>query len=324
MLPRPRVNRARTAPARRLGSKQDSAQSRNPRSATVHQYRQSGVAAASCYTLLSMARQRLGQHFLTDAGWREKIARAVGVSPHSALRSPAQESFCWIEVGAGHGEMTRHLASTGAPVYAIELDSRLAERLQALSREFPNVTIIPADVLAADLSSLAAGRRLRLYGNLPYYITSPILHRFFEFASLIDEIHIVIQLEVAFRLAARPGTRDYGYLSVLTQYFASPRIALKIPPGAFRPPPKVASALVSMKLPGESAHLDVGNPRDFLEFTKLCFSQKRKTLVNNLRSLAAPGAVRAALSALKLKPAARAEELSVAQLAALRHSLLKM
>lgn len=218
--------------------------------------------------------------------------------------------------------MTRHLAASRAPVYAIELDSRLAERLNALVAEFPNVIVVSRDILATDLSSIAAGRRIRLYGNLPYYITSPILHHLFDFARLIDEIHIVIQSEVAFRLAACPGTRDYGYLSVLTQYFATPRIALKLPPGAFHPPPKVGSALVSMKLPGESARLAIQDPQQFLEFVKLCFSQKRKTLVNNLRSIAEPDTVRVALLALKIKSAARAEELSVAQLAALGQELL--
>jgi len=111
---------------------------------------------------------------------------------------------------------------------------------------------------------------------------------------LIGEIHIVIQLEVAFRLVAQPGTRDYGYLSVLTQYFSKPEIALKIPRGAFRPPPEVGSALVSLRLPGEKAAAPVINEEKFLEFVKLCFAQKRKTLVNNLRSISEPEATRSA------------------------------
>lgn len=202
-------------------------------------------------------------------------------------------------------------------MYAIELDAPLVRRLQAMEQEFSNLTVIRGDVLQTDLSSLAAGRRIRLYGNLPYYITSPILHHFFRFAALIDEIHVVIQLEVAFRLAARPGTRDYGYLSVLTQFFSNPQIALKIPPGAFRPPPKVASALVTMKTPGKCARVFAGDPERFLEFVKLCFSQKRKTLVNNLRSLANREQVQAALAALGQKAESRAEELGVEQLASL-------
>ncbi len=154
-----------------------------------------------------MARQRLGQHFLADPGWREEIARAIRVSPQSiAPTSPGEaKSFCWLEIGAGHGEMTEHLASTGAPVYAIELDAQLASRLQRLTKRFPNLTVIPGDVLEIDIAQLAAGRKLRVYGNLPYYITSPILHHLFASAELIEEIHIVIQLEVALRLAASPG-----------------------------------------------------------------------------------------------------------------------
>jgi 16S rRNA (adenine1518-N6/adenine1519-N6)-dimethyltransferase len=265
-----------------------------------------------------MARQRLGQHFLYDAGWREKIARAIHVSRYSDERpAAAGKPYCWFEIGAGHGEMTEYLAATGAPVYAVELDPSLISHLQELSRKFPNLTIVPGDVLETDLASIAAGRRIRLYGNLPYYITSPILHRFFSFAELIDEIHIVIQLEVALRLAARPGTRDYGYLSVLTQYFSVPSIALEIPAGAFRPPPEVGSALVSLKLPGDKAQSGISDDERFLDFVKKCFAQKRKTLVNNLRGIATPEAVKATLADLGLSAAARAEELSVARLAAL-------
>ncbi len=265
-----------------------------------------------------MARQRLGQHFLYDAGWREKIARAIRISRHSDERPVAAEKpYCWIEIGAGHGEMTEHLAATGAPVYAVELDPPLISHLQQLSREFPNLSVVLGDVLEADLMSIAGGRRIRLYGNLPYYITSPILHHFFSFAELIDEIHIVIQLEVALRLAAHPGTRDYGYLSVLTQYFSVPSIALEIPPGAFRPPPEVGSALVSLKLPGDKAQLGISDDEQFLDFVKKCFAQKRKTLVNNLRGIATPERVKAALVDFRLSASARAEELSVAQLAAL-------
>jgi 16S rRNA (adenine1518-N6/adenine1519-N6)-dimethyltransferase len=265
-----------------------------------------------------MARQRLGQHFLYDAGWREKIARAIHVSRHSDERPAATEKpYCWIEIGAGHGEMTEFLARTGAPVYAVELDPPLISHLQQLGRKFRNLTVLPGDVLETDLASIAAGRRIRLYGNLPYYITSPILHRFFSFAELIDEIHIVIQLEVALRLAARPSTRDYGYLSVLTQYFSMPSLALEIPPGAFRPPPEVGSALVSLKLPGDKARLGISDDERFLDFVKKCFAQKRKTLVNNLRRIAAPETVKETLQDLGLSTAARGEELSVARLAAL-------
>lgn len=264
-----------------------------------------------------MTRQRLGQHFLSDPTWREQIARAIGISkntPHFSIPGEAK-NYCWIEIGAGHGEMTRHLVATGQPVIAVELDPPLARRLSELATEFPNLTVHHNDVLKTDLRELAAGRRVRIYGNLPYYITSPILHHFFEFADLIDEIHIVIQLEVALRLTARPGTRDYGYLSVLTRYFSRPSIELKIPRGAFRPPPEVGSALVSMRLPGEKKTAAIFDEAKFLDFVKLCFAQKRKTLVNNLRSISDPDKTREVLAEVSLKSGARAEELSATKLA---------
>jgi 16S rRNA (adenine1518-N6/adenine1519-N6)-dimethyltransferase len=270
-----------------------------------------------------MARQRLGQHFLADAGWREQIARAIGVSPHSTLRSESalDKSHCWIEIGAGHGEMTEHLASTGASVYAVELDAPLIQRLRRLTKKLPNLTVVPGDILETDIAALAAGRRVHIYGNLPYYITSPILHHFFTFADLIDEIHIVIQEEVALRLTAKPETKAYGYLSVITQLYTRPEFVLKIPRSAFSPPPEVDSALLTLRLPGERVKLRLCDEVAFLDFVKLCFSQKRKTLVNNLRALAKPDRVRQALMTQDLRPDARAEQLSVAQFAALHASL---
>ncbi|HET8967692.1 MAG TPA: 16S rRNA (adenine(1518)-N(6)/adenine(1519)-N(6))-dimethyltransferase RsmA [Candidatus Acidoferrum sp.] len=267
-----------------------------------------------------MTRQRLGQHFLHDAGWREQIARVIRVSRHEPERHEARP-HCWIEIGAGHGEMTEYLAATGAPVYAVELDSPLIGGLQKLARRFPNLAVVAGDVLQTDLAAIASGRRVKLYGNLPYYITSPILHRFFENAELIDEIHIVIQLEVALRLAAKPRTRDYGYLSVLTQYYSHPSIELEIPRSAFHPPPEVGSALVSMKLPGENAKLRLNDGDKFLDFVKACFAQKRKTLVNNLRGAAEPVHIKEALAEMDLAATARAEELSVSALADLYRRL---
>ena len=266
-----------------------------------------------------MARQRLGQHFLTDPGWREEIARAIRVSPQSIAPSSSDQakSSCWLEIGAGHGEMTEHLASTGAPVYAIEIDAQFVNRLQHLAQRYPNLTIVPGDILEIDIGQIAAERKLRVYGNLPYYITSPILQRLFAAAEFIEEIHVVIQEEVALRLVATPGTRDYGYLSVLTQYFARPELVLRIPRSAFSPPPEVGSALVTLRFPGERAKLPRLDRERFLDFVKLCFSQKRKTLVNNLKQRFKPEAVRDALGTQKIRPDARAEQLSVADLAAL-------
>jgi 16S rRNA (adenine1518-N6/adenine1519-N6)-dimethyltransferase len=269
-----------------------------------------------------MARQRLGQHFLSDAGWREKIARVIRVSPHG-MQTGTQSSkdSCWIEVGAGHGEMTGHLLKSDVPVIAVELDALLLPSLQRLAQKHANLTVVSGDVLKTDLSALAAGRRMRIYGNLPYYITSPILHHFFEYADQIDEVNIVIQLEVAARLTARPSTKHYGYLSVVTQFYCRPEFVLRLPPAAFRPPPEVASALATLRFPGQASSLAAADTAKFLEFVKACFAQKRKTLANNLRAVAVPESMREILRTLKLREDARAEQLTVAQFLALYQAI---
>jgi len=264
-----------------------------------------------------MARQPLGQHFLADLDWREQIARAIRISPHSTVPLPHDDNHRWIEIGAGHGEMTRHLLPSGGPVTAVELDPSLVASLRRLAKEFPQLTVVSGDILKTDVAALASGRRIRLYGNLPYYITSPILHHLFHFASLIDEMHLVIQTEVAQRLAAEPGTRNYGYLSVVTQFYTRPELVFEIPRVAFQPLPEVSSALVTLRLPGERAKLALKDESRFLSFVKLSFSQKRKTLANNLKSLAKPDKTRAALASLSLRSDARSEQLTVAQFAAL-------
>jgi 16S rRNA (adenine1518-N6/adenine1519-N6)-dimethyltransferase len=179
---------------------------------------------------------------------------------------------------------------------------------------------------------------MRIYGSLPYYITSPILHHLFRFAELIEEIHMVVQTEVAERMTAQPGGKAYGYLSVATQLNSRPELVLEIPRAAFTPPPEVGSTLVTLRLPGgweelrrggllpganKSVQQKIEAEEEFLEFVKLCFSKKRKTLVNNLRELAEPDEVRNALGAVGLRPDARAEQISIPKFAALHAALRK-
>ena len=247
-----------------------------------------------------MSPEKLGQHFLTDASWQERIARAI--HPDGGV---------WVEIGAGHGEMTKRLARHARKVLAVEIDSRLARRLREVIAECKNIEVIESDVMAVDFAKLTAGEQFSVYGNLPYYITSPILHRLFEHAAQISVIHIVIQFEVAVRIVAPPGRRDYGYLSVVSQWFGRPEIAFRLPPGAFRPRPKVASALVSFRMPGERSKHAVQNETAFLEFVKECFAQKRKTLRNNLRSRLGARAEEA-LQEAGLAADARAEQLTPA------------
>src|SRR5580704_1609679 len=225
-----------------------------------------------------MSPERLGQHFLIGDGWRERVIAAVAPKAGGA----------WLEIGAGHGEMTTLLASRAKQVIAIELDPPLARRLAETTAPLGNVRVVSGDILELDLDALLASasgtdERVHVYGNLPYYITSPILHRLFASAARIASIHIVVQMEVAARIAARPGRREYGYLSVLVQFHARPEIRLRIPPGAFRPRPRVFSALVNMEFPGDGASLGIADTGAFFEFVKMCFAQKRKTLWNNMR-----------------------------------------
>ena len=261
-----------------------------------------------------MARQRLGQHFLANLSWRKKILDTL----------PRGANETWIEIGAGHGEMTELIAAPGRRVIAVEADPQLAENLKARVRDDPEkwlgVEVVSADVLKLDLGALAGGL-FRVYGNLPYYITSPILHRLFGLADRIESIHVVVQWEVAARIAARPGRREYGYLSAACRFYTQPEIVLRIPPGAFRPPPRVMSALVRMGLPGERAALAVSDEKRFLEFVQTCFAQKRKTLRNNLRAVASDDRIAAALADARLRLDARAEQISLSQFAALFGSL---
>ena len=260
-----------------------------------------------------MSRQRLGQHFLHDIGWRKRILATLPLAPNQT----------WIEIGPGHGEMTQLLVGENRRIIVIENDQRLAEGLKAARdadpNQWPGLEIVTADVLATDIGELTTAK-IHIYGNLPYYITSPILHHLFRWAAQIASIHIVIQLEVAERIVAHPNVRDYGYLSVLCQFYAQPKIALRIPPGAFRPPPKVKSALVGMTLPGAQANLNItgeANEKHFLEFVQTCFSQKRKTLRNNLLAISSDKKIHEALAAAQLRPDARAEQLTLPQFAAL-------
>jgi 16S rRNA (adenine1518-N6/adenine1519-N6)-dimethyltransferase len=262
-----------------------------------------------------MVRQRMGQHFLVSPGWRKRVLESLPLHDSSET---------WLEIGAGHGEMTQLLVSPNRRIIAIEADGRLAADLQARVRMHPakwaGVAVVSGDVLKVDPATLVAGR-FRVYGNLPYYITSPILHHLFAFADHIVSIHIVVQWEVAERITARPGRRDYGYLSAACQFYTQPSIVLRLPPGAFSPPPRVSSALVTMNAPGARASLQVSDEQRFLKFIQGCFAQKRKTLRNNLRDNFSDDVIQGALAIAGLRSDSRAEQLSLAQFAALFNQL---
>lgn len=271
-----------------------------------------------------VARQRLGQHFLASAAWRERIARLVlgmgaieaeAEGKIRAAQAASQRGDLWIEIGAGHGEMTSLLARQVGRLVAVELDPKLLPRLREQTADLPNLEVIAGDVLALDLAALTGGERFRVYGNLPYYITSPIVHRLLEHGERLEAAFLVVQLEVAARMTAHPGSRDYGYFSAFTQFYSKAKVLLRIPPGAFQPPPKVCSALVALHLPGEGPQLGIEDETEFMKFLRTCFAQKRKTLRNNLRAAMTQEGATALLRECGIGPSARAEELGLAQFA---------
>jgi 16S rRNA (adenine1518-N6/adenine1519-N6)-dimethyltransferase len=257
-------------------------------------------------------RPKLGQHFLTSAGTRERIATSIPVKANDLV----------VEIGPGKGAMTGLLAERAGRVVAVELDAGLVEQLKDTFRNHPRIEIMRGDILATDLAEICQGHgtdQCFVFGNLPYYITSPILHRLLDFAGVIRAMALLVQREVAVRITARPGSRAYGYLSVLAQLDSKPRIALTVPPGAFSPPPKVWSALVDFEMRptvsvGEEQQVD---REGLLRFVKACFGRKRKSLLNSLAGRYPRAAVEEALARLPLKRSIRAEQLSVDELARL-------
>lgn len=215
-----------------------------------------------------------------------------------------------VEIGPGRGALTTHLLEHAERVIAIEIDPVLVQYLRAKFRDEPRLEIVESDVLKADLSAWGP---VAVAGNLPYYITSPIVEKVLGLRSLLQRAVFLVQKEVAERIATGPGSRDYGYLSVSTQFQAEAELLLTVPPGAFRPPPKVDSAVVRLT---PRAALPVKNPDAFLRFAGLCFRQKRKTLRNNLL-----GAYdREVLDQLP-QSGKRAEQLSIPELIGLFESL---
>jgi 16S rRNA (adenine1518-N6/adenine1519-N6)-dimethyltransferase len=225
------------------------------------------------------ARKRFGQHFLEPA-WVRKVVDAI---------QPAAEDV-FLEIGPGRGALTYALAERAAAVVAVEIDRTLAA---ALRRSAPsNVTVVESDILRIDLAAVlreyAAGRSVRVAGNLPYNISSPILFslvRLFRAGGAIDDATVMLQLEVAERLAARPGSRDYGVLSILTSLWAEIDLVLTLPPGAFRPAPKIRSAVVRLRF--RQPRVSVPDSDTFEALVKAIFSQRRKTVATALKPFAA-------------------------------------
>jgi 16S rRNA (adenine1518-N6/adenine1519-N6)-dimethyltransferase len=260
------------------------------------------------------SKPRLGQNFLRDAQAIQRIANALGELSGETV----------VEIGPGQGAITRALASRASHVLAIELDPNLAAHL---GNQFPQerVTVIEADVLGFDFAaaSQTAGKRLLVAGNLPYYITSPILLKLAASHAALDRAILMVQREVADRIVAVPGTRDYGLLSVTVQMYGPVDRLFTLPPSAFSPPPDVHSTVFRWRFAPRFAEFGV-EEAGFLRFARQVFAQKRKTLSNNLRAAGyEPADINTALTAVSIAAQARAEELSLEKLAALWVSLPK-
>ena len=254
----------------------------------------------------------LGQHFLRDPGIARAIVDLVAPTPRDLV----------VEIGPGEGALTVELARRAGRVIALEIDAGLATRLRG--RGWSTVEVLDADARTWDYGTLARpeGGRVLVLGNLPYSVGKPILEALVRARTAIDEMALMLQREVAERLAASPGGKTYGGLSVLTQLYCDVRLALRVSPGAFRPPPKVESAVVHLRvLP--SARVALADERRFHTVVRAAFGQRRKMLANALAAgLGIPlDQARNAATAAGIDPRRRAETLSLQEFATLTASL---
>lgn len=243
-------------------------------------------------------KKSFGQHFLHEKRYIERIVSAI---------SPRADDFV-VEIGPGEGALTLPLLAAAQKLTAIELDTDLIPDLQARAASVGELSIIHSDVLKVDFTALAhrhGVERLRVAGNLPYYISSPILFHCVEHARAIQDMHFMLQKEVVDRMAAEPGSKVYGRLSVMLQLACRVEPLFVVPPGAFRPPPKVDSAVVRL-VPLEPAQLPDADPERIHAIVKAAFAQRRKTLSNALKHVMDAQAILAA----DVDPKARAETLS--------------
>jgi 16S rRNA (adenine1518-N6/adenine1519-N6)-dimethyltransferase len=269
------------------------------------------------------SRPKLGQNFLADQAAATRILDALGDISSAVV----------MEIGPGRGVLTDVLVQHAQRLIAVEIDRLLAVQLRMRYATRQNVEIVEGDILAMDLNTLLGPKigtmadrqhldlaHVRVIGNLPYYITSDILLRLFAFHHLLDTIVIMVQREVADRIAAKPGSRDYGLLTVTAQFYTDIENLFTLPPGAFAPPPKVHSSVLRMKVAPKAEELGV-EPLPFISFLRLSFSQKRKTLFNNLKERYPEKSIRGTLEKAGLRADIRAEAVALDSFATLFRGL---
>ena len=268
-----------------------------------------------------MFQKRFGQNFLIDTHVLEKIIKSAEITKDDLV----------LEIGPGIGTMTQYLCENAREVVAVEIDKNLIPILENDTLAmYDNVTVINEDILKLDLNALVqernSGKRIKVVANLPYYITTPIIMGLFESHVPLQNITVMVQKEVADRMQAGPGSKDYGALSLAVQYYATPYIAANVPQNCFMPRPNVGSAVIRLTL-HEEPPVKVKDESFMFALIRASFNQRRKTLVNGLTNAAelnlSKEEVQAALEEMGLSATIRGEALTLEQFAALANLLLK-
>lgn len=258
--------------------------------------------------------KRLGQNFLIDAGIVQGIVDVADIKPGDRV----------LEIGPGIGTLTQALCEAGADVTCVELDKRLPEILAHTLESYDNVRVIQGDILKVNILEIMGEEPFKVVANLPYYITTPIIMELLEKHLPITDIVVMVQKEVAERMAATPGGKTYGALSVAVQYYTVPEIALYVPPRSFMPPPEVDSVVVDCKVRQEPA-VDLIDEKMFFRVVKAAFGQRRKTLNNALKSIGVDKNIIAdVLAQAGIETTRRGETLTMEEFAAISNILSKM
>ncbi len=266
------------------------------------------------------AKKRLGQHFITDFNICRRIARAVNLTSNQRV----------LEIGPGRGSLTRILLEMAERVVAVEVDQELAEWLSeefSAEREKGHFKVVVEDILKLDLQTLLqqeqAEDRIRVFGNLPYNIATAVIQHLITFRSHIKDMTLMLQREVANRIMSPPGSKQYGYLSIVVQYHCEGRKLFHLPPGVFRPSPKVTSTAVHLQF-RESPPVEVKNELLLFQLASVLFTERRKTVLNNLKRAAEQfhlDNVEQRLRAAGINPGCRAETLGLEEFAQLANQL---
>jgi 16S rRNA (adenine1518-N6/adenine1519-N6)-dimethyltransferase len=266
------------------------------------------------------AKRKLGQNFLTGSHYPDRIIRAVAPQPGETI----------IEIGPGYGVLTERLLQAGSHVTAIELDRELIPQLTARCSGSHGFHLLEADALAIDFCALIApARSARVVANLPYNVATPILQRLIAQRTCLSEMTLMFQREVVERIIAQPGGKEYGYLSILTQFYCEVEKLFDVPPGAFRPAPKITSSVVRLRV-RERPAAQVRDEEYFLEMVSALFAQRRKTILNNLKAararlgIADEAQIISALNLAGIDPQRRAETLEIAESGRLADALLTL